>query len=529
MPVVTVRPDSTVQLGQWTIVGGAGTAHQSLLDASDATYVQLTSRCRNDNQVLKLGVGNIALPDGAKIFSVRTRIRIETVTGFFTPQPRCLGWFFCRKPRNLITAIIFLVFRLLFGWRCPKKSIVEWVEQELGYFTTDPEGLEWTQESFNDFELHLGRDDGDGNSLRVSAAYIDVDYNERPVSTALAPTGSIVDTTRPLVTWSFTDPESDRQQSWRVRVFSSAQYGVVGFDPLVSTSTADSGWTKGDELTWSVDRDLVNGTWRAYVVAEQVWGGLGVHQSLPTFVEWTQAVPGPPDPLLATTVDSTLNRVQLVVTQGGETPATETVTVETSDNAGVTFEPLRDAIQVPVDGTGVAVVFDHSAPLNALRQYRALAYRTLGSIKVSSGYSAVASATPESLDHWFKDPLDPSLNTVLPVANDDPSRARSQGEFAPLVAEGRDADYLVVSGPLYGLKGTLEFIFTENDPVDYWPRFLALYETGRTILWQKPTTGEQTYIRFGGDLSWPYLPLGTRVRYRRPTVTYTQVAPPPLL
>ncbi len=528
MPVVTVRPDSTVQLGSWTIVGGAGTAHQSLLDASDATYVQLVTRCRNDPQVLKLGVGDVALPDGAKIFSVRTRIRVETVTGFFTPQPRCLGWFFCRKPRNLITAIIFLIFRLLFGWRCPKKPIVEWVEQELGYFTTDPEGVEWTQESFNDFELHLGRDDDAGNTLRISAAYIDVDYNERPVTTVTAPTGTITDTTRPLVTWTFTDPESDRQQAWNARVFPQATYEAVGFDPAVSTAVAESGWVKGDELTWSIDRDLVNSLYRVYVTTEQAWGGVGLHRSLPAFIGWTQAVPGPPAPVLAATVDNTLNRVSLAISKGGESPATETYTVETSDNAGVTFEPLRDAIQVVADGGGNATVYDYSAPLNVLRQYRALAYRTLGSIKVSSGYSNVASAVPESLDHWFKDPLDPTRNTVLPVANDDPSRSRSQGQFAPLVAEGRDAEYIVVTGPLYGLRGTLEFIFTERDPVDYWARFLALYEPGTTVLWQRPD-GSQCFIRFGPEVSWPYLPSGTQIRYRRPSVTYTQVAPPPIL
>ncbi len=525
MPVITVRPNVSIQTGTWTIVGGGGVLHTALSDNLDTSYIQNVNKCRLQTQVAKVGIGDVALPTGSKIYSVRVRVRLERVAGtIFNPSPICIIILLQKVIEAIVTGNVQRLFQIIFGFLCPRpEPTVGFVTQDLAFYLEQPAGGEWTQQSFNDFEVHLGRDNT-GANLKIAEVYVDVDYNERPVATAVLPTGTVVDTTRPLLTHTYTDPESDRQQAFRWRIFSQAQYSAVGFDPLTSASYADSGWVAGEDLSWNVNKDLVNGLYRAYIQVEQVWGGIGVHRSVQTFVSWTQSVPGPPNPVLTATPEAP-NRVRINVVKGGSSPATETYTIEFSDNAGVTWAEVRNGIQLAVDGAGAVELFDYEAPLNVARKYRALAFRTLGSIKVASGFSNEDDAVPASLEFWLKDPLAPSLNTTLPVANDSPSQPRSQGVFAPLIAddavEGRTFK-ITVTGPQYGVEGRLEIIFTDDAT---WEAFRSIQSTGRTLLLQYPN-GEQHYVSLGSDLSWEWMLINTDVYFRRATISYVEVSKP---
>lgn len=529
MPVLTLRPNGTVQLGSWTLAGAA-TGHAALSDGSDTTYIQNSNRCELDSQVAIFAIEDIDIPDGAKIFSVRSRARVEKVNpGFGVPSPLLIIIFVQVVVKAAITVNISLLFRILIGFICPRPApSVVWETQELAYHTEQPAGGEWTEQSFNDFTVRLGRRNAGANA-KVSAIYVDVDYNTRPVAGASGPTGTIADTTRPLVTWTYSDSEGDPQQAYRVRIFNDAQYLAGGFDAETSPAYTDSGWTAGQDLSWTVDKDLVNDTYRAYVMVEQVWPGIGQHRSAWSFVGWTQNVPGPPAPTVNATYEGALNRVRLDISRGGTTPPTETYNLERSLNLGVTWEFVRGGVQIVPDGAGAAAVYDHEAPLKIVAQYRVFAYRTLGSVKVGSDPSLVASVTPRSLDWWLKDPLAPVLDTVLPVADDKPNRPRAQGEYAPLVAAGLTARKIVVNGPPYGVEGELELIFVGDEAADtgsLWAAFNALRDTGRTLLLQYPS-GEQHYIQLGDNLSWGWGLRDDEVRYRRATISYVEVTPPP--
>lgn len=528
MPTITVRPNATEQLGAWTVTG-AVTAHQALNDASDASYIQLIVRCRNESQICRLNIADVTLPAGAKIFSVGERVRIQTVT---SQMIRCIRWHRRCRPHLSLTALVLLVFKILFGWRCPRGSSATWVEQQLGYSTTDPEGNEWTEASFNDLDVDLGRDDDNVAAMRISALYVDVTYNERPTATVNTPTGTITDTSRPTVDWTYADPESDPQQAFQVRIFSDAQYLAAGFDPLTSAATDESGWVYTADDTWTGIKELPNDVYRAYVQVEQAWTGLGKHRSLVAFSQWTQNVPGPPAPtLLNADFQSALNRVHLVVIPGGTTPATVSFTIFRSDDAGVTWEPVRGSVQLAADGMNPVEIYDYEAPLNKVVQYRAIAFRQLGSLRYVSDYSNIVSTVCDITVFWLKDPLSPSLNMVLPISAagaDKPTRPRAQGVFTPLVADGLDARAIVVNGPLYGLAGSLELIFTERDPEgDLWTAFNGIYRSGRTLLLQYPT-GEQHYVMLGGDLAWTWDLVRTDVRWRRAQIGYTEVEKPPV-
>lgn len=539
MPIVTVRPNGTVALGNWSVVVAAN-AHTALSDNLDTTFVQNVNRCTLESQKLRLALGDVSLPAGAKIRSVRATARCGTITGGAV-QPRCLLWFAQTVVENALTLNISRLIQAIFAFNCPRPPpaapTTTWVLQQLEYRTVDTVGQEWTQAAVNAFELRLGRDNA-GTNLRLAEVYCDVDYNERPVATATGPTGTTTDTTRPTITWTYADPESDPQASWMVRVFSDDQYLAAGFDPLTSPAYAESGspvdpWVLGQDLQWTVSRDLVNDTYRAYVQVSQVWDGLGEHRSVVSFIGWIQNVPGPPQPLLTATHEPSLNRIRLDLAKGGTSPATETYNIDHSDDAGLSWAPVRGGVQVVAVGGDTAQLYDGEAPLNVARWYRVQAFRTLGSIKVASMFSATASAVPASRECWLKDPLAPTLNAVLPVAagGDQPRRVRDQGVFKPLTAVGGTARAIAVLGPRYGREGTLKLVFDGADGAD-WAAFNALYDTRRTLLYQIPD-GEQFYIALGAEVAWSWdldldPPSGgqPRVYYRIATVGYDEVAAP---
>jgi hypothetical protein len=93
-------------------------------------------------------------------------------------------------------------------------------------------------------------------------------YN-RPTLTATGPTGTITNTLRPTVAWTFTGDGLSQYGYW-VRVFTAAQYGAGGFIPESSTATAESGLVISSSNTWTINTNLVAGTtYRAYVIGYQ--------------------------------------------------------------------------------------------------------------------------------------------------------------------------------------------------------------------------------------------------------------------
>ena len=539
-PVETVRPSATVQLGTWTVVG-ATNAHHALSDNSDDSYVQLIPRCRLDDQVLKLAVTAPPIPPGAKIFSVGIRIRVQTVA-FPAPSPICLCHHSCTHPiLDLIVGILDFVLELLFIlFRPPPWPTAEWVEQSLGISTTNPAGQEWTLADFNPYVVTLSRDDDFGVPLRISEIWVDVAYNSPPTVTVSAPTGTNTTTSRPHVAWRYGDAENDPQQAWQARVFTAEQYSTPGFDPATALATIESGWTSGTENTWPIPIELINGEYQAYVRVSQVWTGLGTNQSAWASTSWTQQVPGaPPATMLDAEFDPALNRVKLQVRPSGAEPPTVSFTLQASRDAGVSWSPVRGGIQIPTDPhnfLAVLTVYDYEAPLNQVSHYRALAYRQFGTLRLcSTAYSNDVTATPISEKFWLKDVLNPSLNTILPVAHqgDSVTQQKAQGVFSVLTS-GRQAYKVAVTGPRYGIEGTFTLVFTSADPRDYWAALHALDASGRTLLLQYPD-GQQHWVVFGpgstgSDMQWTWDIDQRRHRYRVLTakVSYTEVAPVPI-
>lgn len=551
MPIETLRPDQAIQQAAWSIAGPPGTTLVSALaDDSDATYIQNSLVAQLDSELCKVGISDMSLPTGAKIFSVRARVRVQQVLdpgtpgggsggGDGTPSPRCFIVWIQKIIQDAITLNIPKLFRDLFGFRCPRPKppptpppgvpptppVVAWETVELAYFTQQPAGGEWTLASFNDFVVGIGRGT-EADPVKISGLWVDVDWNAAPVCVATGPTGNIDDRSRPTITWTYADPESDPCQAWNVRVFNNTQYTAVDFDPISSPALAESGWTLGEDLNWTVNRDLANGNYRAYVTVEQAWRGIGEHRSQLSHVDWVQAVPGPPVPSLAAYFEPDLNRVRLELNEGGPTPETISYNLEFSDTAGITWELVRDGVQITVDANRSAIIHDYEAPLNQLRKYRAQAFRQLSTIKVASGFSNVVDVVPTSEEIWAKDPIAPVLNTTLWVVDDDQEEPRSYGEFTPLVAEGKKAFKIPVIGPQYGVENpSMHLAFRGEDDVSGWDAFRRIYESGRPLLMQFPT-GEQHYISFRDNIKCKRQMHKGRITYRLAEVGYVEVEKP---
>ncbi len=536
MTIVTLRPDATIQLGNWTVVGAAN-AHTALLDALDTSYIQIIGRAQLDSQIIRLSVDNFTLPTNAKIFSVRSRIRVQQQS-VGQPAPDCTMWHRTRLLRLLITVIVYLLFRKIIHWTCPVKEVAteaDWVEQDLGAVLPSPEGGEWTQDSFNDYEIHMGRNDTGTNPVRISAWYIDVEYYTGPTIALTYPTGTITDKARPPIDWTYTDPQSDRQQAFWVKIFSQAQTSAPGFDVETSPTVDDSGWVQSQGVEWVPNVDFVNGTYTVYLKVQKIWAGQGTFETAWTSATWTQNVAGAPDPVISSAVfERDTNRVRITATPSSGSPATVAMNFEVSRDGGINWIVMYGGLQVPVSGTSPVTVFDYGAPLNQQSRYRAVSYRQVGSLRYPSNYSSETSAIPlVSNQIWAKSLLAPALNMPLPINNGDeskqngdndkPSRPASYGVFTPLVDPGLGltAYKIVVSGPSHGREGVLTLMVTDDD---VWDAFNALYDSKHTLLLQY-TTGEQFYFKFLGDLDWYWSLRGDKAQWRLATVSYVEQKP----
>lgn len=91
-----------------------------------------------------------------------------------------------------------------------------------------------------------------------------------PVVTVPAPTGSQT-TSRPTVTWTYSQEDAFPQSEYQVKIYSAAQYGAGGFSADTSLATWESGWIVSS-TAWSklIEFDLANGvSYRAYVQVKE--------------------------------------------------------------------------------------------------------------------------------------------------------------------------------------------------------------------------------------------------------------------
>lgn len=517
LTVQTLRPNSTPQAGTGVTLTGGSPASTLLADNSDATFISINGLCRLDSQVLRIGFPTPTIPAGAKVYSVGLRRRTLTQPTTVPAQniPVCNHWFRSVTGTIQVAGQIQDILKYFFNSNCPSSppttpTTAVWVEENLGTFLTGPGGQPWdTATNLTGLTYDIGRGDATpSTALSVSAVYLDVTYQQISTITVTAPTGTTSDT-RSTVRWSYASPDSQPQQSSNVAIYTAAQVASLGFQPFVTVPLQTSGVVLGEGLSWTLTSDLTDGTYSAYVQVTSQWSGPG---SFPTAIAsstWTRtATPANPPPsaiLDSAAFDAANNRVQLVFHPGGASPATTAYSVQASRDNGASWAFIPSLSLLPANGMTPLVGYDYVAPLNAISQYRVVAFS--GSPYVAAQQpSNTLSVTPVGDEHWLKNPNNPLLNTVLPVKapkSDEgikTTKRRTMGTFYPVGGQGSEVLPFIVYGPTHGDQYEFELFFELDDLADVWPIVDELDRTGGVLLLQKPDA-TQLWVGLGPGAS----------------------------
>lgn len=556
LTVTTVRPNSTAQTGSGTVTG-AGTAHAALADSSDASYVQLAVRCRLDSEVIRIGFPTPTIPAGAKVYSVGLRRRVLSVVAG-NARPVCHHWFRSQTGTIAVAGQVLDVHKLFFNSDCPTSlTTATWVDEDLGEFRTGPGGKPWLttgpDANLSGLSYDMGRGDDFSPNLRVSAVYLDIRYQ---VLSSVTVTGPISPNpaTRPTVTWTYASSDSQPQQAYRVVIYTAAQVAVAGFAAFVTAPVQASGapagipgsswWLLGEDLGWTLPRDLTDGTYHAFVQAVSRWDGVGDFPTAVATRSWTRtAAPSNPPPVAALSsavFDQTNNRVGLTFAPSSSSPTTTAFTVQASRDNGVSWRDIPSLTHLPASGMTPVTAYDATAaPLGVLSRYRVVGLN--GTPLVASvAPSNELAVTPQDRRHWLKSPDNPLLNTPIQVAAPKANeglkitRRRTQGGFTPIGSKGSVAYPLFVQGATHGEEHDLDLLFLRGEESwEWWPAFNQLDRTGGTLLLQNPD-GTQLWVVMGAGMSgqdptvqYDAVPGNPgKVAYRRAKVTFTQVAEP---
>jgi hypothetical protein len=305
------------------------------------------------------------------------------------------------------------------------------------------------------------------------------------ITVAVDPAGPVTTTTRPTVTWTYTDPDGDAQASAEVRL-----YPDTGLTPVLPPSTGMiASWTVTGGLVFSqqIDRDLANGDYWAYVRATDTAGDTSDWE----VVAWTQNVTPPPTPALtAVDPDSGTWATSVTVTAGTGTGAGFSGALEFSDDDGTTWERLADPIAYPSSGTKAVTFDDIEAPFNRTRLYRAQTVNAL----LGSAYSSSSGAILQSEDWVVTNPRTGDGSDVDAVP--EWSHRRPSGGAALRAVGRRNAivvrDAAGVGGRTFAL--TLHTAnHAEHDALD------ALVGAGETLQIRNPF-GESIYFGVVDDI-----------------------------
>lgn len=532
LTVVTIRPNATVSIGAGTnTVVGAASASAAWSDNLDTSYVQLTARCRNDPQVVRVSFPTPTVPAGAKVLSVGIRRRVLTVAAGAT-QPVGLHWL------RTLEGLIQIFGQALQPYKDPTTTLCptdstggNWVTESLGVATTSPSGAAWdptTNLLSGNFTYDYGRGDDAGGNHRVSEIYCDVTYQQQSTVVVTGPTGTIAGT-NPTVTWTFTSPDSMPQQGYEVALYTAAQVAALGFSPFVSTPLQTSGPQLGEDLQWTVPNAIADGSYSVYVRATAKWSGPGdfvTAAASNTFTRTVSAGGGgqpaaaqPPNATLSSAVfDATNDRVALTMVPSSSSPTTAAYDVQISRDGGVTWSTPPSLTRITATGMTPVVQYDYQAPISATSQYRILSYSQSSGIYVAAAAPSNTISVTTSGTSWrVVDPSNPLNNTiVVPVGGKDGkgneiSFPRQVATFQTLGGAGTSQPPIVVTGPVYGESGMLELRFQIDDAADYWPAFKQLMQSGHTLLLKKP---------FAEQL-WVVLAAGTNTQ--DPKLTYDPV------
>jgi hypothetical protein len=474
MAVTTVRPDSTpTGAANFTIFGGAASINAALSDDSASTYVE---KGVTGNGAVIVGFGTSTFLDTVRIKQVRIRSEVECPTS---------------ASRLRITPITRIDGINYFGTPQVFNGVFAQAEYEGAYFTTAPDGQAWDQDRVDGLRAQI-QDLASGADLSsVYELFFDIETTTQPTVTVSAPTGTITDSSRPEVSWTFTDSDGDDQDFYQVKVYTQTQYSAGLFDPSVTEAFWDSGVVGTDDNATTIREYLTDGIYRAYVRVAKSVSGVPFYSAF-EYVQFTIDTTPPVTPDLTATFQSASNRVLLEIdgTSVSGSFDSQVFQVQRSDDAGGTWADVTGGASLVPDGLAESSLYDYAAPRAATSYYRVRSVGTLGENEVATPWSAeVTVSVTNDQSWWLKAVSLPSINRGSLKVNPgfDVNPLEQIGIFRPI---GRRTPVIVSSG-LQGEDGT--FTISTLGDAEFDAVWALATHTGSLLL-QTPQA-EQKYIR----------------------------------
>lgn len=308
-----------------------------------------------------------------------------------------------------------------------------------------------------------------------------------PTAVVTAPTGTVTTTTRPRISWTYSDAEFDAQQSYHVKVFSSAQYGIGGFNPASSPNTYEV--TQNSQTVFYHDPvfDFANGTWRAYV---QVTDTSGLSSAWVNS-QWIEGVTPPPTPTVTPTPGATALDGISVLVHATSPPGGTLFGLQYQDDASDPWRWVRgrvagvtsDGSALIPNGSGNATIVDDEVSFGVVRTYRAISYTGSGTNLIVSAFSNPATAVQADTTKWIlSNPADYSQGGVIHVQPNTFKLARPivGSAFQPV---GRQNAIVMTDGGPKGAIGDLKL--TAPLLADY-DMIADMIEAGTPLLLRDP-------------------------------------------
>lgn len=475
MAVTTLRPNAIAVGANLYAVTGSGTLNGALSDSSDSSYIMKETAIIGSAEVI-FDFGTTTISASNKVKRVRVRSRCTT--------PNDAGKINTYLGSRISNANYF------YSGLAVRGSVSSATTFTGPWFNSAPNGDAWNQVSINGMRVKVEEYNDTSDIGKIYELFVDVDIAAQPTVTVSAPTGTITSSAAPDVTWAYTDTDNETQSYYQMKVFTAAQYGAGGFSASTSTATYDSGEVATSDQTAVVGALLLNGSYRAYIrVAKSINGA--PFWSDYAFTSFTISYTAPAVPTMAVAWSSTFGKAEFTLTgTASGSYASQYFEIERSDDAGVTYTPIRSGDVTP-NASYVGTAIDYDAPRLVTVYYRC---RSVGvdanSNEFPSAYSTIQQVLITNDETWwFKCLTDPTLNqgSVRVLKQIDVKVIEPNTVFRPLGATRP----IVVSGPIQGEDGGYNIkTVTETE----WDAILPLITHQGTLLVQDPY-GNQKYIR----------------------------------
>lgn len=473
MAITTVRPNGSSASAYTVTV--AASAHAALNDDLDTTYIKRTSGTNTGSATIQFGTASITSSTIVKRVRLRTRCTTPNSTSrmTFTLGTKTLGFTYYASTYQRK------------GVKALDTYVGPWYSTVPGY------GGSWNQSALDGLFIQVkdyATTSGDRGT--VYELYVDVDIASEPSTTVATPTGTVTSTSRPEVTWTYSDSDGEPQTYYQLRVFNDDQYGAVGFNVETSTPLWDSGELAGDLTSAPITALLVDDSYRVYVrTAKTV-------SSAPYWSDWSYSaftvnVAPPTAPTL--TLNHIANEGRVTISALGAAPTgfdSQTFELERSVDEA-TWVLIRGGSALLPDTLGLVATSDYEAPRGVTVYYRARAVGVIANDVYVSAWGTTASVAVANDGKWWFKPIEEpstSVSGVRVAPGFDEMIVEAVGVFRPF---GRTAA-LVVSGGIQGYDGSYTVSTVgESEWAD-----LESVITHLGVIYVETPLGTSKYVRF---------------------------------